>query len=121
MGTQINSCLQVILDEIDREGQRKRISLPPESCKGDPSKKHKTDSKQTGGKVKVQDIKPHSRLHPFCQDCKKQSGHEFHRNVKSTDGRSVICPKALKSQSYMERFNRFAATPKGQRAVLPVE
>jgi hypothetical protein len=82
----------------------------------------KSDPKPTSSKAGIKENQPNNtRLYPFCQDCKKKSGLEFHRNVKMADGKTTICPKAPKGQAYVDRFNQFAATPKGQRALLPVE
>jgi hypothetical protein len=118
----INNCLTTVLDEMDRDGHRKRVALDAEPCKAEPSKKSRHDQRTTKDKQNSNKQPSDGISKPYCDECKKKSGHEFHRYVKSENGKSkVVCSKAPKSQGYVDRFKIFVSTPRGERASLPVE
>ena len=124
----INNCLTTVLDEMDREGHRKRVASNAEPCKAEPLqlKKAKQEQRQkdkqhnTAGNNNRQPSDGISK--PFCNECKKKSGHEFHRYVKGDGGKGKsVCSLAPKSQIYLDKFKAFVSTPRGERASLPVE
>ena len=128
---EINVCLQAILDEADRESTRKRVLTfvhdaqvgqgANENKKVKPSK-GQPESRQNG-KANIKNERGHEsiRKFPTCHECKKKAGWEYHRYIKSADGKThEVCPKAPKTAAYVEGFKTFVETPAGQRSTLPI-